>query len=70
MTLLHMGTANAQLLEAAGIDSREELARQSHNELFPKLIRLNRTLLLRRNPLIERRVAAWINAAGRRSVFY
>ncbi|MBW2259850.1 MAG: DUF4332 domain-containing protein [Deltaproteobacteria bacterium] len=68
--LLHMGTANARLLENAGIDSREELCSQNPDALLSDLIRINDRLGLRRNPLPKRRVIAWINAARRESAFY
>jgi hypothetical protein len=70
VSLLHMGTANARLLESVGIDSREKLRNQKPDELFSALIRINDTLRLRDNPLPKRRVIAWINAAGRKSAFY
>jgi hypothetical protein len=65
-----MGTANARLLEGVGIDSRDKLASQKPDQLFPKLIGVNQTLRLRNNPLLKRRVVAWINAARRQSAFY
>ena len=68
--LLHMGTANARLLESAGIDSREELCSQNPDELLSDLVTINHRLRLRRNPLPKRRVIAWINAARRKSAFY
>jgi len=70
VSLLNMGTANARLLESAGIDSREKLGRLKADELFPKLIMVNQRLGLRDNPLLKRRVVAWISAAGRQSAFY
>ena len=70
VSLLNMGTANARLLENAGIDSLEKLARQKADVLFPELIRVNRSLRLRNKPLVERRVVAWINASRRQSSFY
>lgn len=70
VNLLRMGTANARLLETTGIDSREKLGRQKADELFLELTRLNQRLRLRDKPLLKRRVAAWINAAKRQSVFY
>jgi hypothetical protein len=70
VTLLHMGTANARLLETVGIDSREKLRREDPNELFPKLVTANQTLRLRKNPLLKRRVVAWIHAARRQSFIY
>jgi hypothetical protein len=69
-TLLHMGTANARLLEGVGIDSRDKLGRQKADKLFPELIKVNKKLRLRNNPLLKRRVVAWINAARRQSAFY
>lgn len=69
-TLLHMGDANARLLEMAGIDSRDELGRQNPDKLFAQLIKINQTIGLRNNPLVKRRVAAWIHAARRQSAFY
>jgi hypothetical protein len=69
-TLLHMGTANARLLEGVGIDSWDKLASQKPDQLFPKLIRVDQTLRLRNNPLLKRRVVAWINAARRQSFIY
>ncbi len=68
--LLNMGTANARLLESIGIDSREKLGRHKADELYPRLISVNQRLRLRNKPLLKRRVVAWINAAGRQSVFY
>jgi hypothetical protein len=70
VSLLYMGTANARLLESRGIDSREKLGEQNADALFPALIRSNQLLGLRRNPLPERRVTAWINAAKRKSALY
>ena len=70
VSLLNMGTANAMLLENAGIDSLEKLARQKADVLFPELITVNRSLRLRNKPLVERRVVAWINASRRQSSFY
>jgi len=70
VSVLNMGTANARLLESAGIDSREKLGRQKADELFPELIRVNQSLRLRNEPLLKRRVVAWISAAGRQSAFY
>jgi len=70
VTLLHMGTVNARLLESAGIDSRKKLGEQKVDELFAELIRVNQGLRLRNKPLLKRRVAAWINAATRQSAFY
>lgn len=70
VSLLHMGTDNARLLESASIDSREKLGEQNPDVLFPALISSNQQLGLRRNPLLKRRVTAWINAAKRKSAFY
>jgi hypothetical protein len=70
VNFLHMGPANARLLEGAGIDSMEKLGRQKADKLFPELIKVNKKLRLRNNPLLKRRVVAWINAARRQSVFY
>jgi hypothetical protein len=70
VSLLHMGIANARLLESVGIDSREMLASQKPDKLFPALISINDRLRLRQNPLPKRRLIAWINAAGRESAFY
>ena len=70
VSLLNMGTANARLLESAGIDSREKLGRQKAEVLFRELTRLNQSLRLRKQPLLKRRVVAWINAARRRSALY
>ncbi len=70
VSLLHMGTANARLLESAGIDSREKLRSQKPDALFSALITINHTLRLRHNPLSKRRVIAWINAAKRQSALY
>lgn len=70
VSLLNMGTANARLLESIGIDSREKLGRQKAGELYPLLISVNQRLRLRNKPLLKRRVVAWINAAGRQSLFY
>ncbi|MEE9403149.1 MAG: DUF4332 domain-containing protein [Desulfobacteria bacterium] len=68
--LLHMGTVNARLLEGVGIDSWDKLASQKPDQLFLKLIGVNQTLRLRNNPLLKRRVVAWINAARRQSFIY
>jgi hypothetical protein len=65
-----MGTANARLLEGAGIDSMEKLGRQKADKLFPELIKVNKKLRLRNNPLLKRRVVAWIRAARRQSFIY
>ena len=70
VSLLNMGTANARLLESAGIDSREKLGRQKADVLFPELTRLNQSLCLRNQALLKRRVVAWINAARREFAFY
>jgi hypothetical protein len=70
VNLLQMGTANARLLEGVGIDSMEKLGRQKADKLFPELVKVNKKLRLRNNPLLKRRVVAWINAARRQSVFY
>jgi hypothetical protein len=70
VTLLHMGAANARLLESMGIDSHKKLGEQNPNELFPILIRSNKRLGLRSNPLPKRRVIAWVNAAKRKSPLY
>jgi hypothetical protein len=70
VSLLHMGSTNARLLETAGIDSRKELASENPDKLFAQLIKVNQTIRLRNNPLVRRRVAAWVHAATRQSVFY
>jgi hypothetical protein len=70
VNLLQMGTANARLLEGAGIDSMEKLGRQKADKLFPELVKVNKKLRLRNNPLLKRRVVAWINAARRQSLIY
>jgi hypothetical protein len=46
VSLLHMGTANARLLESVGIDSREKLRNQLPDKVFPALVRMNDTLRL------------------------
>jgi hypothetical protein len=53
-----------------GSDSMEKLGRQKADKLFPELVKVNKKLRLRNNPLLKRRVVAWINAARRQSVFY
>jgi hypothetical protein len=70
VNLLQMGTANARLLEGAGIDSMEKLGRQKADKLFPELVKVNKKLRLRNNPLLKRRVVAWIRAARRQSLIY
>ncbi len=65
--LLHMGSANARLLESIGIHSRKELARYEPNELLLNLTRANKILRLRQSPLIKRRIIAWIAGARRGS---
>ncbi|OEU46220.1 MAG: hypothetical protein BBJ60_02680 [Desulfobacterales bacterium S7086C20] len=68
--LLHMGSANARLLESIGIHSRKELTRHEPDELFLSLNRANEELRLRRSPLMKRRIIAWIAGAKRRSALY
>ena len=63
-------TEITRLLEEAGIDTRKELAAETADRLHVKLLRINARLHLRDTPLLERRVAAWINAARRESLFY
>jgi len=70
VSLVNMGGGNARLLESAGIRSREDLTRQEANKLFPELVKINQALRLRKTPLVERRLAAWINAAKRQSALY
>lgn len=70
VSLLHMGSANARLLESAGIHSRESLSRENPDELFPELIRVNQAMHLRQTPLVKRRIAAWISAARRKLALY
>jgi predicted NAD-dependent protein-ADP-ribosyltransferase YbiA (DUF1768 family) len=70
VSLLHMGTVNARLLEAAGVDSPKKLSRKDPDELFSQLIKVNQRLNLRDKPMVKRRVLAWINAARRQSAFY
>jgi len=70
VNLVRMGSANARLLESAGIDSREKLGQQEVDLLFPELVRANQSSRLRNKPLLKRRVAAWINAARRQSTFF
>ncbi len=68
--LLNMGSANARLLEKAGIHSRKKLGKQDPDKLFTRLARLNQTLVLRQTPLVKRRIVAWIGAAKRKSAIY
>jgi hypothetical protein len=70
VSLVHMGSPNARLLEAAGVQSREELAKQNPDELFLELTRVNQTLQLRQAPFVKRRIVSWINAARRKSTVY
>ena len=46
-SLLHLGGTNARLLEIAGVDSREELARQNVDILFHRITRANEVFGLR-----------------------
>jgi hypothetical protein len=48
----------------------EKLGRQKADKLFPELVKVNKKLRLRNNPLLKRRVVAWINAARRQSLIY
>jgi hypothetical protein len=68
--LLNMGSANARLLENAGIHSRKQLGKQDPDKLFTRLARLNQTLVLRQTPLVKRRIVAWIGAAKRKAAIY
>ncbi len=68
--LLSMGAVNARLLENAGIRTRKELGEQDADRLFPRLLRLDQTLELRRTALVKRRIVAWIGAAKRKSAIY
>jgi hypothetical protein len=70
VSLLHMGSTNARLLETAGIDLREKLASQNPDKLFAQLTKVNQSLHLRSKPLVRRRVAGWIHAATRQSFIY
>ncbi len=70
VNLVRMGSANARLLESAGIDSMEKLGRQEVDLLFPELVRANQGSRLRNKPLLKRRVAAWINAAKHQFTFF
>lgn len=70
VTLLHMGSKNARLLERIGIRTRSQLAGQNPNRLLTRLARANRLSTLRKRPLLKRRVLAWVNAARRKSVLY
>jgi len=68
--LLQMGSANARLMEHAGIRTIKQLASQDPEHLFPRLVEANEALQIRNTPLLKRRVVAWINGARRGSVFY
>jgi hypothetical protein len=68
--LLHMGGANARLLEIAGIDSREELAAQDADMLFSRLVKANEIFQVRDQTILKRRVVAWVNAAKRAGFGY
>jgi hypothetical protein len=68
--ILHMGSSNARLLERAGVDSRKILAAQEPDFLFETLTDLNRTLRLRKSPILKRRIVAWIEAAKRHTAVY
>ena len=70
VSLLHMGTTNARLLESVGIYSRKTLGEQNPDTLLTALMNSNQKSCLRNNPLPKRRVTAWINAAGRKSALY
>ena len=70
VSLLHMGSINARLLESTGIYSRKALGEQNPDALFAAVINSNQKSGLRSNPLPKRRVKAWINAAKRRSALY
>jgi predicted flap endonuclease-1-like 5' DNA nuclease len=54
---------NAELLEAAGVDSVAELARRNPANLTAKLKEVNETKKLSGNNPGEKQVTAWINAA-------
>jgi hypothetical protein len=69
-SLLHLGGTNARLLEMAGVDSRKELARQNDDILFRRITRANEVFRLRNQPILKRRITAWINAAKRSSFVY
>jgi len=69
-SLLHLGGANARLLEIAGVDSREKLANQEADALYERVERANKAFHLRDQPILKRRVRAWINAARRQSFVY
>lgn len=68
--LLQMGSVNARLMEHAGIRSIKQLASQNPQSLFQRLVEANEALQIRKTPLLERRVVAWINGARRGSIFY
>jgi hypothetical protein len=68
--ILHMGSANARLLEGAGVFSREVLAKQDPDLLFKNLLEANRILDLRESPILKRRVSAWIEGAKRNTPLY
>lgn len=69
-SLLNIGSNNAMLLEAAGVDSQEKLAQQDPDPLLVRLTAINRELHLRARPLLKRRVISWISAAGRQSALF
>ncbi|MDY6952120.1 MAG: DUF4332 domain-containing protein [Thermodesulfobacteriota bacterium] len=70
VSLVHMGSKNARLLEAAGIAVPGDLRQQQPDHLFAHLVTINQALALRKTPLVKRRVAAWIHAGTRQSLFY
>jgi hypothetical protein len=70
VSLVNMGSSNARLLESAGIHSVENLQKQKPDELFPRLVRMNEALRLRKTPLVKRRVLGWIGAARRQSALF
>ena len=69
-THLHLGSANARLLEISGIHSRQALAAQDADALFERLKKADQAFHLRKNPLYKRRVEGWISAAKRCSFLY
>jgi hypothetical protein len=67
---LHMGSANARLLEKGGVFSLDALGRSDADQLYDTLVSVNQKEQLRETPLLRRRVMAWTEGAKRKSAFY
>ena len=67
---LQLGSANARLLEMAGVGSQKSLAKQEPDVLFEELTAINKALKLRESPILKRRVVAWIKGAKRETALY